>query len=120
MIRHLPPYGRELRNARHVDDYVNPWVFAGSRAWQFAARRGPGRLVLPEGANPVDFDWTVLAGLDVVVRWPGASLRQIDALGAALVRAGASSVLVLDDLRYEGDRMVMLRPHRRYVPSRLP
>jgi hypothetical protein len=110
-----PPYGREFREARKDGRYVNPWIFAGRRAFELASRRGPGRLVLPEGADPADFDWRCVRGLDVVCRWPGASVQECDALGALLIRAGARTALVLDDLRQDGDRFVVLRPHRRYV-----
>lgn len=114
----LPAYGKEFRAARQAGRYVNPWLFAGRRAFELAARRGPGRLVLPEGADPATFDWRLVAGLDVVVRWPGASVPEVDQLGALLVRAGARSVLVLDDLREDGDRMVVVRPHRRFIARR--
>lgn len=113
-----PPYGREMIEARRNGQYVNPWIFAGRRAFELASRRGPGRLVLPEGDDPAGFDWRCVAGLDVVVRWPGASIPEADDLGALLVRSGARSVLVLDDLREDGGRFVVLRPHRRYVPGR--
>lgn len=113
-----PPYGREFATARQAGKYVNPWLFCGARAFELAARRGPGRLVLPDGADPSVFDWRLVAGLDVLVRWPGASIPEVDELGALLVRAGAQSVLVLDDIRDDGDRMVVVRPHRRYVARR--
>ena len=113
-----PPYGRDFREARQAGRYVNPWLFAGRRAFELAARRGPGRLVLPAGADPAGFDWRVVAGLDVVCRWPGASIPEVDELGVLLVRAGARSVLVLDDLREDGDRMVVLRHHRRFIARR--
>lgn len=114
----LPPYGREFRTARQARQYVNPWVFAGPRAFELAARRGPGRLVLPAGDDPSVFDWSLVRGLDVVVRWPGASVPEVGQLGALLVRAGARSVLVLDDIREDGDRMVVVRPHRRFIAAR--
>lgn len=114
----LPAYGKEFRAARTAGRYVNPWLFAGRRAFELAARRGPGRLVLPEGAQPAEFDWRLVAGLDVVARWPGASVQQVDEMGALLVRDGARSVLALDDVREDGDRMVVVRPHRRYVARR--
>ena len=113
-----PPYAREMAEARRAGRPVNPWLFGGRDAWELAARRGPGRLVLPVGAEPSAFDWSVVSGFDVVVRWPGASLPEVDELGRLLVLAGARTVLVLDDLREDGNRMVLLRPHRRYVPSR--
>ena len=114
----LPAYGKEFREARQAGRYVNPWLYCGRRAFEFAARRGPGRLVLPAGADPAGFDWRLVAGLDVVVRWPGASIPEVDELGALLVRAGARSVLVLDDLREDGNRMAVLRPHRRFIARR--
>jgi len=114
----LPPYGKEFRAARQAGRYVNPWLFCGRRAFELAERRGPGRLVLAEGADPGDFDWSLVRGLDVVARWPGASTQEVDQLGALLVRAGARSVLVLDDIREDGDRMVVLRPHRRFIAGR--
>lgn len=116
--RKPPPYGREFRAARQARKYINPWLYCGRRAFELAERRGPGRLVLPEGADPSTFDWRLVAGLDVVVRWPGASTPEVDQLGALLVRAGARSVLVLDDVREDGDRMVVVRPHRRFVARR--
>jgi len=114
----LPAYGKEFRAARTAGRYVNPWLYCGPRAFEFAARRGPGRLVLPEGADPATFDWSLVRGLDVVVRWPGASVPEVDQLGALLVRAGARSALVLDDIRDDGDRMVVVRPHRRFIARR--
>ena len=116
--KRLPPYGREFREARQAGRYCNPWIFAGRRAFEFAARRGPGRMVLPEGADPTGFDWSLVAGFDVVVRWPGASIPEVDELGKLLVLAGARSVLVLDDIREDGNRMVVVRPCRRFIARR--
>ena len=116
----LPAYGKEFHEARQAGRYVNPWLFAGRRAFELAARRGPGRLVLPEGADPAELDWSLVAGFDVVVSWPRASIPEIDALGAILVRAGARTVNILPDLH--GDALSgptdCLRPARRYVPPR--
>ena len=114
----LPAYGKEFREARKAGRYVNPWLFAGRRAFELAARRGPGRLVLPEGAEPSAFDWRMVSGFDVVVRWPGASIPEVDELGKLLVFAGARSVLVLDDIREDGNRMVVVRPSRRFIARR--
>jgi hypothetical protein len=111
----MPPYGHEFREARQAGRYVNPWLFCGRRAFELASRRGPGRLVLPTGEDPAAFDWSPVAALDVVVRWPGASLQEVDELGALLIRAGARTALVLDDLREDGNRLVSLRPHRRFI-----
>ncbi len=113
-----PPYGRELAAARREGRHVNPWILCGRDAWEIAARRGPGRLVLPHGDDPNSFDWRVVAGLVPVVRWPGASVPECDELGAALVRAGAAAALVLDDLRVEEGRFRVARAFRRYVPRR--
>ena len=113
-----PPYARELIANRKAGRYVNPWLFAGRGAWELASRRGPGRLVLPDGADPSLFDWRMLAGLEVVVRWPNASMPQVDQLGALLVRAGARVVLALADLREDGDRILIMRPLRRFLARR--
>ena len=80
----LPPYGREFVWALVSGQYLNPWLHAGRGAWAQASRRGPGRLVLPEGADPASFDWRLVDGLEVVVRWPGASIRDVDELGVLL------------------------------------
>lgn len=106
-----PPYGREMIEARRNGQYVNPWVYAGKRAFELASRRGPGRLVLPEGDDPAGFDWRCVAGLDVVVRWPGASVQQVDELATLLIVAGANTVNVLSDIRDGAE----LRGHRRHV-----
>jgi hypothetical protein len=115
-----PPYAREFQEARETGRYCNPWLFAGRDAFARAAGRGPGRMVLPDGVEPADLDWSVVTGLDVVVTWPRASVPEIDALGAALVRAGARSVNVLPDLHGDvlAGRVDCLRPPRRYVPPR--
>lgn len=110
-----PPYGREFLAARQAGRYCNPWIFAGARAFELASRRGAGRLVLPPGEDPVAFDWRCVTGLDVVVRWPDASLQEVESIGALLIRYRAHSVLVLEDLRPDGDRFVSLRPYRRFV-----
>jgi hypothetical protein len=112
-----PPYAREFMQARRSGEYINPWLFAGRGAWQRAAQRGPGRLVLPEGEQPETYDWKCCAGLVLVVSWPAASVQEVDALGAILVRSGATAVLVLDDAiaDIEARRYRVLRPFRRYV-----
>lgn len=115
----LPPFGKQLLNARKAGRYINPWIFAGRGAWEFAAQRGPGRLVLPAGEDPAGFNWSCTTGLDVVVRWPGASLAEVEVLGALLVRSGACTALILEDLRLDpaGACHECLRPHRRFIPQ---
>ena len=112
-----PPYARELIANRKAGRYVNPWLFAGRGAWKLASGRGPGRLVLPEGEQPETFDWTCCNGLILVVSWPAASVPEVDALGAILVRSGATAALVLDDAiaDFDARRYRVLRPFRRYV-----
>ena len=114
----LPGFGKEFREARTAGRYVNPWLFCGPRAFELAALRGPGRLVLPEGEDPARFDWSLVAGFDVVARWPGASLQEIDALGRLLMSAGARTVLALEDLKPDGSRFVSVRPPRRFITAR--
>ena len=113
-----PAYGREFAAARKAGRYVNPWVFAGRRAFDLAAGRGPGRLVLPEGAAPEEYDWGCASGTDVVVRWPEASAPEIAALCALLVRAGARTALALEDVSTDprSGANVVTRPYRRFAP----
>ena len=113
----LPPFAKELLSARKGGRYINPLIFAGRCAWQRAAKRGPGRLVLPEGEQPENYDWTCCRGLIFVVSWPGAGVQEVDALGVILVRSGATAALVLDDAIADHDarRYRVLRPFRRYV-----
>ena len=110
--RRPPPYAREFTSAKRAGAPVNPWLFAGPGAWRRAACRGPGRLVLPEGAQPEQFDWRCVSREIVVVHWPRALLHEVDALGALLVRAGAPAVLVLEDRSAPG---CIARAFRRYV-----
>ena len=114
-----PPYGRELAEARRAGRPCNPWILCGPNAWTLAARRGPGRLVLPHGEDPARFDWRCVCGLVPVVKWPGASIPECDELGALLVRSGARAVLMLDDLHTDAEtgRYRVVRPLRRYVGS---
>ena len=111
------PYAREFVQARRSGEYINPWLFAGRDAWQRAAQRGPGRLVLPEGEQPETFDWTCAKNLILVVSWPAASVQEVDVLGAIMVRSGATAVLVLDDATTDLDARCyrVLQPFRRYV-----
>jgi len=113
-----PPYAREFVQARRSGEYINPWLFAGRGAWQRAAQRGPGRLVLPEGAALEEYDWGCVSGTYVVVQWPEASAPKVAALCVLLVRAGARTALALEDVstdRRSGAKVVT-RPYRRFAP----
>lgn len=106
--RRYPPYGREFALARRLRQYVNPWLFGGPHAWELASHKGPGRLVLPEGADPESFYWGMVEELPVVLRWPEATPHQIDALSVALLRDRARSVIDLGSRTREAERLTRI------------
>lgn len=105
--RRLPPYGRELVQARAGDlrrwwgtsaDGLHPsiTVLCGRDAWR-VKREWPDRLMLvcPHGEDPETLDWSPCAGADPVLLWRCGSADggQVRRLITALLRDGVDRVL---------------------------
>lgn len=105
--RRLPPYGRELAQARAGDlrrwwgtspDGLIPTitVLCGRDAWN-VKREWPDRLMLvcPHRVDPGVLDWSLCAGADPVLLWRCGPTDgdQVRRLITALMRDGVDRVL---------------------------
>jgi len=92
--RPLPPYGRELAEARRRGEAVNLFVHAGVGAWERAKARGaPHVLCLPPGSDFNSFDWTVVRGLSLMLIAWDLDEADVEAFGRHLVTCGAELVM---------------------------
>lgn len=87
----LPPYGKKF------DPVPNSGVRVaiGPGAWDFARSHAHPIMVLPEDCTPADFRWPS-DGRPALVHERGEyNDERLDEIAAALLRAGASSVVAL-------------------------
>ena len=90
-ILRLPPFGRQFQP-------VPPSgirVATGPTAWDFAKRHCHPTMVLPEERNPCEFRWPSDGKPALVHERGDYNDERLDALAAALLRAGASSVVAI-------------------------
>ncbi len=108
--RKLPPFGKQFKP-------VPPSgvrVVIGPGAWDFQARHHAPIMVLPDNSNPEDFGWPS-DGKPALIHERGTfNDDRLAAMAAALLRAGASSVVAIreallneDDSRVFYDAEVM-------------
>jgi hypothetical protein len=92
----LPPFGRELAEARRRGEFVNVFVHAGDHAWDRARRRAPPEvLCLPPDESADTYDWTVVKGLQITLIVWNRDEAFVDSFARALVIAGATLVAAL-------------------------
>ena len=91
MTKRLPPYGKQFQPVPRN----GVQVAIGPGAWEFKKRHGSPIMVLPDDANPDDFDWPS-DGKPALIHERGtyddSRLRE---MAIALIRAGASSVVAI-------------------------
>ena len=92
----LPPFGRELYEARKRNESPNVWVFAGEHSWKRAqGRRPPEVLCLPPDEPADAYDWSVCRGLAITLIVWGRDETFMDSLARLLVISGATLVAAL-------------------------
>jgi hypothetical protein len=94
----LPPYAREVIAARRAGEAVNVHIHVGKRAWDRAAKSGPGyRLVvfLDRDHSPADFDFEFLEGLAVTLNAVDADLTRARQVAISIIKQGAVLVVLL-------------------------
>jgi hypothetical protein len=96
----LPPYGRELAEARRRGKYPNVFIHAGVRAWDRAKMRMAPEVLCCDGEFR-QYDWTVCKGLSVTLVVWGEDPDWVDSFAQLLVRSGAQLVCALN--AHEGD-----------------
>ena len=89
----LPPYGRAYL-ALHPDPGL--CVATGPGAWAYATRRREGHcLVCPDDADPQSFTWPTNGTPALIREFGPPDDDRLTALAAALLGAGAPSVVAL-------------------------
>jgi hypothetical protein len=92
----LPPFGRELSEARFRGEFPNVFIHAGDHAWNRAQKRAPPEvLCLPPDASADDYDWTIVKGLAVTLVVWDRDDEFVDTFARLLVIAGAKMVAAL-------------------------
>ena len=70
-------------------------VAIGSKAWKFVKKQRHPTMVLPDDANPEDFAWPS-DGKPALIHERGTyNDNRLQSMAAALLRAGASSVVAI-------------------------
>ncbi len=110
----LPPYGRELCEARRRGLAPNVFIHAGDRAWARArVRRPPEILCLPPEAEPENYDWRLCHRLQLTLVVHGRDAAFIDRFARLLVSSGAALVAALSASDDAGVESVFYRPEPR-------
>ena len=99
----LPAFGRALRDG--INAGLRPHKLGGGvvvvSRWDDAQGAAPARVVCPPDEPAASFDFSFLAGLDVLVLVPLADELHGEALAAAIRDAGAALVVLVANR--EGD-----------------
>jgi hypothetical protein len=93
----LPPYARQWLDA---GARYGPQVICGAGAWQFAEhrKRNGFALVAPPDRDPLEFDWSLLAGRSVVLIELGSfDTAMLERVAYALMRDGVPMVFPIRD-----------------------
>jgi hypothetical protein len=93
----LPPFGRELYEARKRNEVPNVFVYAGDRSWALAQKRSPPAVlcVPPDVVDPSVYDWTICKGLALTLVVWNRPEDFVDGFARQLVIAGATLVAAL-------------------------
>lgn len=107
MTKPLPPYGKQFRPVPRN----GVQVAIGPGAWDFKKRPGSPIMVLPDDANPDDFEWPS-DGRPALIHERGLyDDTRLYAMANALLQAGASSVVAIREaLLTEYDPRVFFDP----------
>ncbi len=94
MTKRLPPYGKQFQPVPRN----GVQVAIGPGAWAFQKGHGSPIMVLPDDANPDDFEWPS-DGKPALIHERGSyDDDRLKAMANALLRAGASSVVALREV----------------------
>ncbi len=86
----LPPYGKLFQSVPRS----GVRVALGPGAWEFAKTQPP-TMVLPDDANPDDFQWPSDGKPALIHERGDFNDDRLDSLAHALLKAGASSVIAI-------------------------
>ena len=87
----LPPFGKQFQPVPR--DGVR--VAIGPGAWDFQEKHSSPIMVLPDDADPCDFEWPSDGEPALIHERGSCNDSQLYAMAEALLRAGASSVVAL-------------------------
>ena len=103
-----PPYGNTAKPGKHSPNHI--FIYCGPEAWELANRvqkdlkpRDPTSapvLVFPSNESAFLYEWPV-HGFDVTVVDTGAGEDALRELGHALLKSGATLVVLLPNLEEE-------------------
>jgi len=106
----LPPFGKKFQPVPST----GVRVCLGPTAWDFQKKHSVPIMVLPDDANPEDFGWPSDSKPALIHERGEYNDSRLTSMAAALLRAGASSVVAIreallneDDPRVFYDREVM-------------
>ncbi len=103
----LPPFGRDYLKNRHA----GVRVAIGPGAWDFQKKHHVPIMVLPDDANPNDFQWPSDGGPALIYERGEYNDDRLRSMAEALLRAGASSAIAIREaLLNEYDPRVYFDP----------
>ena len=87
----LPPFGKQFQPV----PASGVRVAIGPGAWDFQKKHHVPIMVLPDDANPDDFDWPSDGGPALIHERGEYNDECLDALASALLQAGATSIVAI-------------------------
>ena len=112
MDNRLPPFGKQFQTI----PVSGVRVAIGPSAWRFQKTHHCPILVLPEDAEPDDFQWPSDGKPALIHECGTFDDSQLQAMAGALLHAGASSVVAIREaLLDEDDPRVFFDPEVQYV-----
>ena len=91
MSKRLPPFGKQFQPAPSS----GVRVAIGPGAWDFQKKHHVPIMVLPDDANPDDFQWPSDGGAALIFERGEYNDERLDSLAHALLKAGVSSVVAI-------------------------
>ncbi len=87
----LPPFGKQFQPVPPT----GVRVAIGPGAWDFEKKHHAPIMVLPNDANPYDFQWPSDGGPALIFERGEYNDERLDSLAHALLKAGSSSVVAI-------------------------
>ena len=98
--RRLPPFGKQYLAQKPS---AGMWIAIGPGGWSFAKSRSFPVLVLPEDAEPSDFEWPTDGGPALVHERGQFDDDRLRSIAEALLRTGVSSVVAIREALLDDD-----------------
>ena len=100
MTKRLPPYAKQFQPVPRN----GVQVAIGPSAWKFQKGHNSPIMVLPDDANPADFEWPSDGGPALIHERGTYDDARLRAMARALLIAGASSVVAIREALADPDQ----------------